>query len=297
MLQSIGVAILVCISLQLSAQTDNDPVYFKYNHFSGREMKDVDARAVYSQLEANVILPGFNLGEKTKVYTNLNYKNSGYDFDEGSTGFFPERLNDIRLGFIVMHKFSGQWQAILAPRLNVRTDFKEQFGKRDLFPSLHLLGIRTSPKNENLSYGLGISYNNEGIKNLVIPLAILQYKTEDIRVYTIIPSFAYFMLTPSEKFEYGLSINLESGLYHVQSFSADDSPNYLSSQNITLAPTLGYRFAGNFWFNFSAGYALPGKYRLLNADFDELPGMEKNSFKSGFSVMAGVSLRVKENSK
>lgn len=295
MLKSICSLILIGILLPINAQTDNDPVYVNYNFFPKRDMTKQEETAVYSQLEANLILPGLNLGEKTKVYTNLNYKVSQYDFDQNTEGNFPEKLNDIRLGFIVMHKFSDQWQAILAPRINARSDFKEKFGKRDLFPSVHLLGIRTSPANENLSYGLGVSYNNEGVKNLVIPLAILQYKTEDIRIYTIIPSFVYAMMTPSEKLEYGLSINLESGLYHIDRFSMDDSPNYLSTQNITIAPTLGYQFAKDLWFNFKAGYVLPGKYRLLDADFDSLPGMEKNQFKGGFSIMGGVSLRVKDN--
>lgn len=287
---------IFCVqSIWISAQTDNDPIYVNYNFFPSRDFDKVDGSATYQQIEANVILPGFNLGKKTKVYTNLNYKVNSYDFEDTGTDVYPTTLNDFRLGFIVRHQVSDIFELILAPRINVRSDFEEKFSKRDLFPSAHLLGLRTHKNNPNLIYGLGVSYNNEGIKNLVIPLGILQYKTEDIRIYTIIPSFVYAMMTPSEKLEYGLSINLESGLYHIDRFSMDDSPNYLSTQNITIAPTLGYQFAKDLWFNFKAGYVLPGKYRLLDADFDSLPGMEKNQFKSGFSIMAGVSLRVKDN--
>ena len=257
-------------------------------------MKDVDGSAIYNQLETNVILPGIKPSKSTVIYTNLNYKLSNYNFENTDSNVFPNQLNDIRLGFIVRQKITKNWEAILAPRLNVRTDFEEKFSKRDIFPSVHLLGLRTAPKNENLIYGLGISYNNEATKNLVIPLLFLQYKTEEFRAYTIIPSFAYFMMTPSEKLEYGLSINLESAMFHVERFSLDNSPNYLRTQNITIAPTLGYQFAKDIWFNFRAGYALPGKYQFLDADFDELPGMEENKFKGGFSAMAGVSLRVKE---
>lgn len=279
------------------AQTDNDPVYFNYSYFPSRDMKEVDAAGTYSNLEANVILPGFNLGEKTKVYTNLNYKLLNYNFDEGNAEFLPDQLTDIRLGFIVRHKIAENWEAILAPRINLRTDFEEKLSKRDFFPSVHLLGVRTAKNNPDFMYGLGVSYNNEGVKNLVIPLAILQYRNEDMRIYTIIPSFAYFMMTPSPKFEYGLSINLEAGLFHVDRFSADNSPNYLSTQNITIAPTIGYQFAKDFWFNAKAGYALPGKYHLLNADFDNIPFTEENSFKGGLYFSGGISLRVKEKAE
>src|SRR5690606_21245436 len=225
-------------------------------------MKDVEGSAVYNQLEANVILPGIRPSKSTVIYTNLNYKSSHYNFEDTSSDVYPNSLNDFRLGFIVRQKITENWEAIIAPRLNVRTDFKEKFSKRDIFPSLHILGLRTSPKNENLIYGLGISYNNEATKNLVIPLLFLQYKTEDFRAYTIIPSFAYFMMTPSEKLEYGLSVNLESAMFHIARFSTDNSPNYLRTQNITIAPTLGYQFAKDLWFNFRAGYALPGKYQF-----------------------------------
>lgn len=281
----------------LLAQTDNDPVYINYSMFPSRDMKELDASATYSQVEANVILPGFNLGEKTKVYTNLNYKLSTYNFDDTEAGVLPEQLNDIRLGFIVRHKIAENWEAILAPRINLRTDFEEKLTKRDFFPSVHLLGIRTAKNNPNFTYGLGVSYNNEGVKNLVIPLAILQYKTEDMRIYTIIPSFAYIMMTPSPKFEYGLSVNLEAGLFHIDRFSADNSPNYLSTQNITIAPTIGYQFSKNFWLNAKAGYALPGKYHLLDADFENLPATEENSFKGGLYFSGGISLRVKEKAE
>ncbi len=294
MIKPILLSLSSLLFLPLSAQTDNDPVYVNYNFFPDREMDQVDGSATYNQLEANVILPGFNLSKTTKVYTNLNYKLSTYNFEDTGSDVYPNQLNDIRLGFIVRQKITENWEAILAPRLNMRTDFEEKLSKRDIFPSVHLLGLRTSPKNENLAYGLGISYNNEGIKNLVIPLAILQYKNEDMRIYTIIPSFAYFTMTPSDKFEYGLSINLEAGLFHIERFSLDNSPNYLSTQNITIAPTIGYQFYKDFWFNLRAGYAMPGKFRFLDADFDELSVMEDNKFKGGFSVMAGISLRVKE---
>lgn len=289
--------LMLCLGfsfLSVGAQTDNDPLYFNYSFFPSRELIDLEGSAIYNQLEANVILPGIRPSKSTVIYTNLNYKLSNYKFDETNSEVYPNSLNDFRLGFIIRQKITQNWEAIIAPRLNVRTDFEEKFSKRDIFPSVQLLGLRTSPKNENLIYGLGISYNNEATKNLVIPLLFLQYKTEDFRAYTIIPSFAYFMMTPSEKFEYGLSLNLESAMFHVERFSMDNSPNYLRTQNITIAPTLGYQFAKDIWFNFRAGYALPGKYQLLNADFDELPGMEENKFKGGFSAMAGVSLRVKE---
>ena len=277
----------------VSAQTDNDPVYINYSFFPEREMTEIPGSSAYQMLEANVILPDFLKSEKTKIYTNLNYKYSSFENDL-TPDIYPETLNDFRFGFIVRQKLKENWEAIFVPRVNIRTDFEEKFSKRDLFPSLNLLVLRTSKKNENLVYGLGVSFNNDPYKNAVIPLGFLTYKNSWVRVNTILPSFAYVLLTPSDKFEYGLSFNIDTGLFHIERFSSAASPNYFQMQNITIAPTLGYNFTGNFWFNFRAGYAMPGKYQLLDADFENLPWMEGNKFKGGFSIMGGISLRVKE---
>ncbi|HLV24084.1 MAG TPA: hypothetical protein VKY36_04830 [Moheibacter sp.] len=41
---------------------------------------------------------------------------------------------------------------------------------------------------------------------------------------------------------------------------------------------------------------MPGKYRLLDSDFEEITMTKDNSFKGGLYFNAGVSLRVKEKS-
>lgn len=275
------------------AQTNNDPVYLNYSFFPSRDMNKFDEKSPYHLVEANLILPGIKLGKNTKIYTNLNYKLGSYTF-ENESNKFPSTLNDFRLGFIVRQPISENWEVILAPRLNLRTDYKEDLTKRDLFPSVHLLGLRTSQKNPNLVYGMGISYNNEATKNLVIPLAFLQYKSENYRIFSIIPSFAYFLMTPNENLEYGLSVNLESGLFHIKRLDEKGFPNYFSSQNITIAPTLSYQFLPKLWFNFKAGYALPGKFQVLDADFEPLEIMKENKFKGGFILNFGTSFRVED---
>jgi hypothetical protein len=277
----------------VSAQTDNDPVYINYSFFPEREMTEIPGSSTLQMLEANVILPDFLKSEKTKIYTNLNYKYSSFE-NELTPDNYPGTLNDFRFGFIVRQKLKENWEAVFVPRVNIRTDFEEKFSKRDLFPGLNLLVLRTLKKNENLVYGLGVSFNNDPYKNAVIPLGFLTYKNSWVRVNTILPSFAYVLLTPSPKFEYGLSFNIDTGLFHIERFSSAASPNYFQMQNITIAPTLGYNFAGDFWLNAKAGYAMKGKFRLLDADFNELELNKENKTKSGFFASVGVSLRVKE---
>src|SRR5690606_13747100 len=146
---------------------------------------------------------------------------------------------------------------------------------------------------KNLSYGIGISYNNDLDKNAITPLGYLKYQHPKFRIYSILPSFAYFLFTPSEKFEYGLSYNLDSGIFHIDNLNSD-TKNYLKTSNLTIAPTIGYNFYNQFWFNAKAGYAMFRRYHLLDADFEELPGMEKNKIDDGFFAMFGVSLRMNE---
>lgn len=256
------------------------------------EMDKIDGEASLQIFEANAILPKFNIGSKTEVYTQLNYKFSKYNYENNLDEFLPENLNDLRLGFIVRHKFSEQWEMVVSPRLNARTDFSKDAMKYGLFPSLNVLGLKSSAKIENLTFGLGVSYNNDLNKNTVIPLGYLKYHNESVRIYAILPSFAYLMLTPSNKFEYGLSYNLDSAIFHSDKFSTGTSQNYMKTSNITVTPTLAYNFIGKLWLNAKAGYAMFRRFQVLDSDFEQMEFNKDNKFKSGFFAGIGISMRI-----
>ena len=273
------------------SQTNNDAVYVNYSLFPTQKMDEYNQKASLQIVEANLILPEFNLGQKVKVYTNLNYKNSFYNY-ENESDFYPEKLNDLRVGFFGRYSYSENLEFIISPRINIRSDFSREFGSKDVFPSLNGIGLRRSTENPNLIYGFGITYNNDLNKDVVLPLLYLKYTNDWVRVYAILPSFAYVILTPIEKFEYGLSYNLDASIFNIQRFDASQSNNYLKTMNITLAPTIGYNFYKDFWLNTKVGCSGFRDYRFLDNQFEEYYSNDENRLSISLYVNMGISLRM-----
>lgn len=273
---------------EIFCQTNNDPVYLNYTFVPNQKMKRIDASAALQIAEANLILPRINAGKKTGIYTNVNYRLSNYIF-KTETETFPETLHDIRLSFIVRHQLTEKWEIILSPRANLRSDLSEQFSGYHLFPSLNILALKSSAPN--LTWGFGATYNNDLNKNVFLPLTYLKYHNSKIRIYSILPSFAYILLTPNKRLEYGLSYNLDAAIFNVNRQTTDPQ-NYLKTLNVSLAPTIGYNFSKKFWLNAKLGYAMFRNFQLLNTHFNEFEITRKNRFNGGLVANIGLSMRL-----
>lgn len=272
------------------AQTNNDPLYINYSVMPNQKMDKYDNEASLQVLETNVILPKFQIGKKTSVYTNVNYKVSMYDYAKSSDLYeFPKTLNDARIGLIIRNQLSEKWELIVSPRLNLRTDYKESFSD-GLFPNVNVLAIKNV--NPDLVWGFGATYNNDLDKNTILPMLYLKYHKESFRIYSILPSFAYFIMTPAnKKLEYGLSYNLDGQIFNVKNIPLTENPNYLKTLNVTIAPTIGYNISKKLWLNAKVGYGLFRNYQFLDSEFENIGFKENNRLNSSFYASVGISFR------
>lgn len=283
---------LILIHSLLHSQTKGDPIYLNYSFYPASEWGNAKGKASYQNLEANVVLPSFNLSKSSEVYTNLNYKLAHYNYKNGFEESLPEYLNDFRLGFFLRQSLNNNWEIVVSPQLNLRTDFSKETGMHSLFPSLGVLGLKTSAKNEDLIYGVGVSYNNDLNKDAIFPVGYLKYSNSNFRIYTILPSFFHFVMTPSQRFEYGLSYRLESAIIQISEIPGNTSKNYLKASAITIAPTLAYNLHLKLWLNCRAGYAGYRRFQILNENFNQTELTQDNEFKSSFFATLGLSLRM-----
>ncbi|MFA7447006.1 MAG: DUF6268 family outer membrane beta-barrel protein [Weeksellaceae bacterium] len=283
---------LILIPSMLNCQTKGDPIYLNYSFYPTSEWENAKGKASYQNLEAIVVLPSFKLSKSTEVFTNLSYKQNQYDYKDAFVEMLPENLNDFRLGFILRQSVSNHWEIGVTPQLNLRTDFSNNAGMHGLFPSLGVLVLKTSAKNKDLIYGVGISYNNDLNKDAIFPVGYLKYSQSNFRIYTILPSFFHFVMTPSPRFEYGLSYRLESAIFKISEIPENTSKNYLKASTITIAPTLAYNLHSKLWLNYRAGYAGYRGFQILNENFNETELTLNNKFKSSFFATLGLSLRM-----
>lgn len=273
------------------AQTNNDPVYVNFSYFPSEEMTELDSTTSLKIAEISAVLPKLLSGEKLEIYTQVSYKFSQYDLEFLLSDKDKINLNDIRVGFIFRYLLSENREIIVLPRVNVRSNFESKLDKNHFFPSFNAIGLKHSTSIQNLTYGIGITYNNDLNKDVILPLGYLKYQNNWMRIYAILPSFAHFSLTPKETFEYGLSYHFDAAIFHIDSqFGADAA--YLKTLNITVAPTVSYNLADNFWLNAKAGYSIFRNYHLLDKDFENLSMTENNNLKESFFATIGLSLRI-----
>lgn len=278
----------------LKAQTAGDPIYADYQLFPSVKSDKSDTKTSIQSFTANAAFPVFKTAKGLEIFGNTNFKMFDfYNKGEWKT-YLPDRLYDVKLMLIARMALSEHWSLAISPQLDIRTDFSNGIKGHTLFPGISALVIKASEKTENLKYGAGISYNNDLHIDALIPLGYLNYSSEQIRIYAILPTFAHLMLSPGRKIEYGLSYNLTPAIFYFGHSDYSDTRNYFRYSTITLAPALSLNTGGDFWLNLKAGWAVSREFQILDKDYHQTELSKHNRLKSGFFAALGLSLRIAE---
>jgi Domain of unknown function (DUF6268) len=275
------------------SQNSSDFLSINYSTISKSEFKDEGGEAQLSHFDLNCITPTIKLGAKTKINNILYYRFSQYDYSSFSTEVvqFPNDFHEIKYTILARHSFSSNWEMILLPKLAIRSDFEENVSRKDLFPAVSTIFMKTSKKDNNMKWGFGLNYNNDLGKNSVIPIIAFNYTSEKMRFNAFFPNNANLIFTSAKKLEYGFAFTTDATLIHVNTL---DSIEYIRTLNVHVNPTFSYNLASNFWLNLKAGMVLRRKYDLYNADFETPSDDFENKLKSSPFVQLGFSFRTKQ---
>lgn len=275
-------------------QTNNDPLYVNFGYFSKAAIKDVEVKTPLLYMDFGLVLPEWKLSERTKFHLQLNFKHFAYDFEPEISE--NQNFTDARMGFIVRHHFSEKYELLFLPRLHLRTNFEEEWEKRSLFPSFSAILLHHAPANPDLTYGAGLSLNNDLNRNSILPLGYLSYKSDKLRVNAIVPVYVYItLLSQNKKLEYGLATNFDA---QILNFS-NEGATYLKTRNILIGPTFSYNPAGKLWINFKCGVSLFRNFEWLDKDFESFMTYESQYFQArqldpAFFAIGGLSWRLGE---
>lgn len=274
------------------SQTKVDFISLNYSSIGKSDFKDQVVAMSLQHLDVNCMTPTIKLGNKTKMNNIFYYRNTNYDFTEFPVGDvnLPTSFQEIKYTLFTRHAFNEHWELLLIPRITIRSDFEAQLTHNDLFPAVAGVIMKTSQKNNQFKWGIGVGYNNDLGKNSVIPLFALNYTSESMRLNTFFPNNANLTFISAKKIEYGFGFATDAALIHVNTM---DSISYLRTLNVHVNPTFSYNVASNFWLNLKAGMVMRRNYVLYNADF-EIPSDDfENKLKPAGFVQLGLSLRTK----
>lgn len=278
--------------LLLRAQTAGDPIYVNYHIFSSVKSDKSDTKTSIQSFMANAAFPVLKTAKGVNIFGNANFKMYNLHNTGDRKEFLPDKLYDAKLMLIASIRLADDWTLSLSPQLDVRSDFSNGINGHNLFPGFNVLVVKKSKKTENLKYGAGVSYNNDLNINAIIPLGYLNYQSEQIRIYAILPGFAHIMLNPDRKIEYGLSYTLAPAHFYFDSSHYSAERNYLRYSHITLAPSVSINLEKDFWLNAKTGWAIAREFQILDKDYHQTDLTKHNKLKSGFFASAGLSLRI-----
>jgi hypothetical protein len=276
------------------AQNAGDPFFLNYSFYPGADFRERAGKAAIHAFEAGVLTPRAKLGKKTFIVNGFNYKLAGYDLSGLHTDHsgLPKHLHNIRYNLIINHQLSRQWSLLATPRIDLRSDLEDGISGNDLFPGITVLALRSSARHQQLRWGFGVMYNNDLNRHSVIPAAALFYATEKMRINIITPN-GQIVFTPSRRFEYGIAVNVDAGIFHTSMDTLAHGPvEYIRTFNLQLAPLVSFNICRNLWLNARAGYALIRRYDLLDADFEDKESWRQDDLENGPFVTVGVSMRL-----
>lgn len=285
---------LICITTgirKVDAQTLNDPIYLSYQYISQAETQNNPRSLALNSIEFSAISPAINLGSKARLYHALYGRSTSLNSPftlQPTHPLFPLSLYDFRYSLILRAELSPSWEAVILPRILLRSDFAHDISNRDFVPYLVALANYSVNKNPNFKIGIGLALNNDFSHNAIIPTGTLYYDSKKIKIEIAYPS-ATIMYKQSQNFEYGFFANLDASISRVSA-----NPVFLKSIQVLLAPSVSYRIYKNFFGHIKAGATLWRSMSLLDIDYQPIPNSEYSLNPSIF-VRAGISYRINPN--
>ena len=293
-IRSFQVVLFFClVTFSVSSQKSFDFLNLNHSIYSNSQFKNKVGEASLRNFDLNFVTPTLKIKTKTKINNVIYYRLSQYDYKNlpPETIQLPKELHEIKYTLLVRHAFNQKYEMLFVPRFNIRSDFKAKFGNKDMFPAISAILMKTSQKNENFKWGIGLNYNNDLGKNSLLPIIAFKYSSEKTRFNAYFPNNATLTFFPSKKTEYGIAFISDAILSHI---STVDGIDYLRTLNVNLNPTFSYNLTSNIWLNLKAGLVLSRKYDLYNNNF-ETPSVDfESKLKPSAYAQIGFSFRSNE---
>lgn len=283
---------MVFFSVVGFSQSNTDFASLNYSMLPKSEFKNGVGEAQLNHFDINLVTPTIKLTTKTKINSIVYYRFSLYDYSFPSeTIVLPEELHEIKYSLLTRHTFNSMWELLLLPRISIRSDFKADLNLNDLFPAVSAIVMKTSQKNPDFKYGLGLNYNNDLSKNSVIPILAFAYTNTKLRFNAYLPNNATLTFIAGKKIEYGCGFMADPVIIHNNNI---ESVDYLRTLNVPVYSSFSYNLTSNVWLSCRAGWMLSRNFDLYNGDFKAPSSDLENQLKSSAYVQMGVSLRTKQ---
>lgn len=285
---------IMLFSLNVNAQTLNDPLYFNYSLLQKADFDSKNGNVTINFFEINATVPAIKIGAKVKIFNAVYYHNSNFEYDNtfSESQTFPTTIHDIRYTAIIRMQLSTKWEIVALPRIMLRSDLNQSVNSNDFFPQVAVLATYAINGNPNFKVGIGGALNNDFARNAFVPLGSLYYDSKKVKIEIIYPN-ANFLLKQSENFEFGIFTSVDGAISRVLPFQiGNETSNYFRTFQLLVAPTASHRIYKQIFVHLKIGFAPIRNFETLNSDFKSLQN-QNFDLKSSLFLRTGISFRLK----
>lgn len=256
--------LIVCASFVLTAQNRFDifNISGNYNFMENTMVSDEKNSEV--SIQSNLSIP-IVLKDSSVWYTSIDYQyfsvlNELNAVDMVQIPEFNLHGFIVRTGYI--HKFNSKQslQVLFAPRF--MSNFSATFSK-----SVQLGGILMYEKikSDDLTYRLGVLYNQEFFGTYIVPVVYLDWNlTSKLKIKGLLPVYGKLYMQPTENLSYGLHFIGLTTTYRVNENGFKNA--YIDRRSIDVSLFTNFHIWDNIFFEGRAGYSLSKDYGLFAED-------------------------------
>lgn len=255
---------ILFVSSSLFAQERFDLFYVSgnYNFMQAREVDNQknNELGIMSQLRIPVVFKDSSVWYSQIDYQYFSIYNEILANTPGQVDQFNLHGFIVRTGYIYRFNSKQSLQILFAPRF--MTDFNASFSN-----SVQMGGVLMYEKikNENLTWKIGVLYNQEFFGPYVVPVVDLNWNiTSKLKLSGLLPVYGALYLEPSENLQAGLHFIGITTTYRI------NEPNYenyyIDRRSIDVSLFSKVHIFDNVFFTGRAGYSLSRDYGLFAED-------------------------------
>lgn len=234
-----------------------------------------------SNIDFNYFLKSKTIAKKVRWDNSFAYKTLFFDGD------ISRNFHDLSYSSSFIYTKNLKNFIIGNVRLNYRSEMTRDLGIDALFPAVSVGYMRQSQTNKFLRWGLGVQYNNDFGKNVIIPFGIINYENQKMKFNATLPS-SVLLLYKREKYNYGFNLLINPAIF--QTDDLDDEK--IKMLNVNLFAFTQFKLYDKLWLDVKPGVTLRRDLDFLDSGFNVLPVIGENRIDPHFVFSAGLLYRM-----
>jgi hypothetical protein len=226
---------------------------------------------------------GYNLksrmiAKKVKWDNSFGYKANFFD------GGIGQNFQDINYVSSFVYTKNRKNFLIGNLRLNYRSQINRDASLDAIFPTVSAGYMRQSQNNKSIRWAIGVNYNNDFGKNVILPFFMFNYETEKLKFNATLPSSILLLIRNKENFHYGLNATLSSAI-----FQADNVPKgKIQILNANMFAFAQIKLYKKLWLEAKPGFTIRRDFNFLQSNFEPVPTNGSNRFDPNFVFVSSL---------